>query len=420
MHKTYVILSIDQLPLALKERSHPHVIDDVHILFTEDRNKVIGPDGEVLQSGVIEFSTKITAPELVKVCDPKEEWSEDFIDDEKFRCTIDNRVQREGLVKDTLESMKTDLRANKFDCGTLTWNLRAGNVLWVYVEKDHQLRVYEGVATRPDTNHRTNVIVDVHMEAKKHMRLTSAASYLQYNPSREYSLVIYTDDFDGEAGKFYKWNTMGKKAAPGKAFSVSSLTKDGDLFAKTAHAWVYRSGILGDKNVEIPSTTLSKNSAKMVLFYTLIRGLKSAFPNPPETDDERETLVQYLSDFTAHLSKALPNRIALLSLAERQRCRAETIADQAITWVAYCHLAAELRGRADWKEVVAKLAEPHTEGSFTGALLDRTNPLWVAKGILAPGGKTDGLKVVSNRQSQANLIATLKSVVLGGLPALVV
>jgi hypothetical protein len=50
---------------------------------------------------------------------------------------------------------------------------------------------------------------------------------------------------------------------------------------------------------------------------------------------------------------------------------ADTIADQAITWLAYFKLAADLRRRADWKEAIAKLGKTCEYGEYEGDLLSR-------------------------------------------------
>jgi hypothetical protein len=178
-----------------------------------------------------------------------------------------------------------------------------------------------------------------------------------------------------------------------------------------------QSGVLTHKNVEIVQSTLSKNSTKMVLFYTLVRALQEAFPSVPSTDpDEYNELVQYLVDFLGELNKVRPNEIALLGLDKRQKARAETIADQAITWIAYFRVAVELRGQANWKEALTVLGAPYSSEGYVGDVLSRQNPLWQQRGILVPDAKGQ-LKVVSNRNAQAQLITALRALVLESAPA---
>src|SRR5690242_12867221 len=95
-------------------------------------------------------------------------------------------------------------------------------------------------------------------------------------------------------------------------------------------------GVLGTKNVEIVQGSLSKNSAKVVLFYTLVRSIEAAVPALPDDDSEQwSDLRRYLIDFVAELGKVRPNEIALLSVQRRQEVRMRSVADQGIFWISY-------------------------------------------------------------------------------------
>lgn len=186
---------------------------------------------------------------------------------------------------------------------------------------------------------------------------------------------------------------------------------DPNVHSKLARELMRSSGVLGDKNVEIVLTTLSKNSAKMVLFYTLVRGLQSAFPHVPSEPEEHESLVNYLTEFLAELNRVRSNEVALLSLERRQHARTQSIGDLAITWVAYFRLAATLRNDPDWKDKLAILGAPYNQEGYAGDLLSRQNPLWQQRGILAPDPTKGNFKVISNRNAQQQLAATLAAIV---------
>jgi hypothetical protein len=358
------------------------------------------------------------------VCDPNELWSPDLDQAERFRCVYDPEIQRgqkesksgkltPALNKDNIDSMIQDIRRNEFECPELMWNLRFGKVLWVYVRDRRELRIYEGVATRPDTNHRHHAIIQMHRAYRKWHGETGSEVMDQYNPKRPYALAIYSDGFEGEAHKFYVLNSKGQKVPPGKAHFVAAHTSDPHLHAKLAKDVMYASGVLGHKNVEIVQSTISKNSAKLVLFYTLVRGLQAAFPTLPAADTgEYQQLVQHLVEFVGELNAVRPNEIATLSLDKRQKARSETIADQAITWIAYFRLCADLRNDPQWKKKLAALGQPYATDGYSGDVLSRENPLWVQRGILAPDQKGQ-LKVVSNRNAQDQLVAALREIVAG-------
>jgi hypothetical protein len=309
------------------------------------------------------------------------------------------------------------IQKKEFECPPLMWNLRSGEVTWVYVEKDHELLIYEGVGTRPDTNHRHHAIIRMENRYRKWVEEMNDVVWDEYNPQRPYPLLIYTDTKEAEAHKFYVLNTLGHKVSANKAHYVEAQTVNPQTHTRLAKELMDASGILGRQNVEIVQATISKNSAKMVGIYTLVRGLAQAFPAPPSDDDSRAALVNYLTEFLAELSLARPNEIALLSVDRRQQARENTISDQAIMWVAYLRLAAALRNNPNWKRGVAALGATyeHTaedgQVTFLGDLMDRTNPLWTERGVLVPAANKPGaFRVVSNRNAQAQAYEVLKDV----------
>ena len=343
-HNCYVIDSKANSPVHLKDR-RGEVFEDTSILFRFPEDECLDPDGRVKMPGAVEFRTSIGPSALAIVCDPTEMWREDLHEAERFRAVYDPQIQRgekeaKGgkptpiLKEENIKSMIEDIEKNEFECPELMWNLRFGTVLWVYMRELRELRVYEGVATRPDTNHRHHAIIRTHRQMKKFQNETGAFPQ-NYNPARKYALAIYADDFQGEAHKFFVLNSKGQKVAKGKAYYVESMTNDPHVHSRLARELMYGSGVLGDKNTEIVQSTISKNSVKMVLFYTLVRGLQQAIPALPEPEtSDYVALRKYLVDFVGELSSARPNEIAVLSLDKRQKSRSETIADQAITWIA--------------------------------------------------------------------------------------
>jgi hypothetical protein len=192
------------------------------------------------------------------------------------------------------------------------------------------LRIYQGVATRPDTNHRHHAIIRFHNKHLHWVEETESMEMAGYNPNREYALIVYTDDYQQEAHRFYVYNFMGWRVSTSTAHYIESKTRLPALHAKLARLLMERSGILGSDNVEIVSSNLSRNSAKMVTFGTLNDGLKVAFPGLGE--DEIEETLEYLVKFLEQLNKARPDELALLSVTQRKKARDTTIADQAILW----------------------------------------------------------------------------------------
>ena len=170
-----------------------------------------------------------------------------------------------------------------------------------------------------------------------------------------------------------------------------------------------RSAILGPSNVEILSNHLSRNSAKMVAFGTLVEAIKSAFPNIHE--DNYAEISDFLLEYLNELGSIRPNEIALLSVAKRQKVRSESIVDQAVMWHGYLRLAARLKEYRpdDWRDALSTLSNPYKHGDdYENDLFNRENPVWAEKEVIAQG-KT-GPRVVNNRQSRQGAFEVLAQV----------
>ncbi len=407
---SYLVETAEQVPLHLKGRA-PFVLPNTEAILRWPEKDVLGSSGCVAMAGAIEFQTQITPGLLTDVSDPDELYQAEMRATHRFRCVYDPEIQRgvketssgkkEFLRPSEIESMIQDIDQNRFECPQLMWNLRAGETVWVYVREPRELRIYEGVATRPDTNHRHHAIVRVHRRYLQWIRDTGSMEMGSYNPQRAYGLVIYTDDFKGEAHRFYVYNFLGWRVSPSTAHFIESKTAAPNLHSRLARELMERSSVLGSANVEILGNHLSRNSAKMVTFGTIVEALKGGFHNIVE--DKYEDIRNFMLDFLTALGNVRPKEIGLLSVAQRQRVRESSVADQAVMWHAYIRFAARLwEDGSKSDEMVAVLAEPYIyagqNGSYTGDLFSRNNPLWLDKGVMAPGKK--GPQVVNNRQAR--------------------
>jgi hypothetical protein len=424
---SFIVDNEEKVPLHLKNRTPSFALPQVEIVYKQPFEKICPTgDGKVQMAGAIEFQARITPDTLTDYCDPGDLYTPSLRAKHRFSCVYDPTIQRG--VKDTkdgakeflreaeIDSMMEDIANNQFECPHLMWNLRAGECLWVYLTDRKELRIYQGVATRPDTNHRHHAIIRFHKKYLHWVETTESVDMPGYNPNRQYALILYTDDYQQEAHRFYVYNFLGWRVSTSTAHYIESKTHKPALHAKLARLLMERSGILGAENVEIVSNNLSRNSAKMVTFGTLNDGLKVAFPGLGE--DEVEATLDYVVKFLEQLNKARPEELALLSVAQRKKARETTLTDQAIFWQAYLRLAAWLQENdaEGWKEAVQKLAAPFhyrtaDNKTWTGDVFSRTNPLWLDRGILAPG-KT-GLKVVAGRSARQAVFEVLKDIVSG-------
>jgi hypothetical protein len=424
---SYVIRSEEDTPVHLRDRA-PFKLPNTELVFRYPEKDVIEDGGAVRMAGAIEFQTQITPGLLTDICDPDEIYKPETRLTHRFRNVYDPEIQRgvkegehgakEFLRKNQIEAMMQDVVENRFECPQLMWNLRAGEATWVHIRDLKELRVYEGVATRPDTNHRHHAIINVHRKYQEWVRDTGSTTWGDYNPFRGYGLVIYTDDFQGEAHRFYVYNFLGWRVPTSTAHYIEAKTRTPQVHTKLARDVMENSGVLGTRNVELLSNHLSRNSAKLVTFGTFVDSVKAAFPSL--TEDVYEEIRTHLLKFLEELQKVRPNEIALVSVAQRQRVRETSVADQAVLWHGYLRLAARLRDRRpdDWVEALSLLGNDVTyEGpdgkAVTCDLFSRNNPAWTEKGLIAPGKR--GPRVVNNRQAREGAYEYLCEVV--GIPA---
>ena len=404
---SYVIETQDDVPLHLRDRA-PFSLSSTEMILRRPADEIVGSDGMVKMAGAIEFQTQVTPGVLTDVCDPSEIYESELRQTHRFRCVYDPEIQRgvketskgpkEFLRDKQIESMMRDIENNVFECPQLMWNLRAGEAVWVYIKDKKELRIYEGVATRPDTNHRHHAIVRFHRRYQEWVAETESTEMGEYNRSRAYGIAIYTDDFKGEAHRFYVYNFLGWRVSTSTAHYIESKTHAPNLYSRLARELMERSGVLSHENVEILTNHLSRNSAKMVTFGTLVESLRGAFPGLSEED--YHNVLEHLVRFLAALNKIRPREIAVLGVSHRQRAKATNIVDQAVLWHAYFKLASRIFGGnfSDWKERLQVLGMEYRHGDYAGDFFSRNNPLWMKHEVIVAGKK--GPRVQNNRQAR--------------------
>ncbi len=406
-NQCYVVGTAEEIPLHLKDRS-PFVFENTEMSLRFPRGEVFGTDGQVKMVGAIEFQTKISPGTLSNICDPDELFTHEMANTHRFRCVYDPAFQRgikdtpkgpkEYLQEKQIESMMRDIEENRFECPQLMWNLRADETVWAYINNTRELRIYQGVSTRPDTNHRHHAIVRFHRRYQRWVAQTGSEKMGAYNPVRQYGLVIYTDDYQGEAHRSYVYNALGWKVSNSTASYLESKTQSPNLHVKLARELMERSVILGHENVEILKNNLSRHSAKMISFNMLGHALRDAFPDL--TDELYPDVLNQLVRFVETLNKIRPNEIALLDTSRRKRARETSVADSPPLWSAYFRIAERIiDGKfPGWEEKLRLLNTEHTSDGFTGDLFSPLNPDWVEHKVVVMGAK--GPQVRSNPQAR--------------------
>jgi hypothetical protein len=428
---SYVVKDEEELPPALQKMKAAFALKDVDAVLDRPIKEICGSDGRVIMAGAIEFVGKITPDELTDYCDPNELYSPDMATTRRFRTVYDPEIQRgvkeaksgpkEFLRESQIASMMEDIETKQFNCPSLNWNLRSGKTSWAYLTDSRELRVYQGVATRPDSNHRHHAIVRFHLKYRDWVTKTQSLDFNGYQPERHYAITIYTDDFEGEAHRFFVYNFKGWKVSPSTAHFIESKTHNPMIHSKLARVLMEKSAVLGNGNVELLSNTISKNSVKMLTFGTLTEALRTAFPGVTETDFDE--VVDFLMAFLEKLKSVRPLEINTLSLAQRQKARREMFTDQATMFHAFFRVAAWLRDNhsSDWEECLERLNAKITvelvdsagqRSEWKGDVFDRMSPLWLAHGV-AQLSKKGEVRVSNTRQTRQAAYDVIKEVVEG-------
>jgi len=192
--QSYIVDDADKLPLHLRHRSASFTIDNISPVYKRPLEQICDPDGRVKFAGVVEFQTSIAPGLLTDYCDPGEIYNPTLRTTHRFRSVYDPEIQRgvketksgeikEFLRESQIESMMEDIHNGRFECPQLMWNLRAPEVAWLYLVKTKQLRIYQGVATRPDTNHRHHAIIRFHKKYLDWVEQTGSMQILAMIPA---------------------------------------------------------------------------------------------------------------------------------------------------------------------------------------------------------------------------------------------
>lgn len=406
-NQCYVVSTADEIPIHLKDRS-PFILKDTEMTLRFPRGEVFGSGGRVKMDGAIEFQSKISPGTLSDICDPDELYTAEMVEAHRFRCVYDPELQRgvkdtpkgprEYLREKQIEDMMRDIEEGRFECPHLMWNLRAGQTIWAYINDARELRIYQGVATRPDTNHRHHAIIRFHRRYQRWVAQTGSEEMGTYTPTRQYGLVVYTDDYEGEAHRSYVYNALGWKVSGSTASYLESKTQSPNVHVKLARELMERSPILGHENVEILKNNLHRNSAKMVTFQTLSNGIREAFAEIPE--DQYKDVLEQLVRFVGAMHRIRPNEIGLLDLSRRKRARERSLSDSPPLWSAYFRLAERIfAGKfPGWEEKLNLFNNEYSNGTFRGDFFSLQNPAWEKHNVVALGPK--GPQVRNNPQAR--------------------
>ena len=309
--------------------------------------------------------------------------------------TVDERPM---VDRNRVNEIAAKIFSDKLHGGSLTWSLRKGEVDFQYEPATRSLHVYSGQPTIPDSNHR-------HQAMLKVFDLVRSKGYDIDFDDYEFPLLIEVLDLTEESALFHEYNQLGKPANPTR----SRWLHQADSYSALATQVVIGSKLHG--HVELVTNNISKNSPKIVTFNALVTAIKAGFPEVDESNCDE--IQGYLVDFFDHLATVRPET-GYLPLSQRKACRETLIGDSAVAFYGYGKLAADLKGFADWRDLLAKLGEPYKcvngRGEpWEGDLMSRANPLWEGKVLLQGAGGR--LQISNNRETRQFIYEKLREVV---------
>lgn len=279
--------------------------------------------------------------------------------------------------------------------GQLSWNFRREETVLKYDPDTRTLTIGAGSATIPDSYHRHRAILKA---------VESAERGSGFEGDRKFSVKIYHVPILEENRIFYAMNQEGKKADPTRSKWLQRMG-----VTKLAGALVERSEHLRD-NVDTVRDRISKRNPRLCAFNTLSNAFEEHWADVDVTDEEGfRTDVDYLVTFWSKLVAVRPE-LGKLDINRRKRVRETLLVDSALAISGYIALARKMRGLGIGLAALERLGHKITVDGKQADYFSRENPLWEKIGVLVPGTKRDGTKVLSlrnARQSRQGMLSAL-------------
>lgn len=276
----------------------------------------------------------------------------------------------------------------------LIWNLRPGSFSAYWNETVGDLYLYSGRIYLPDSHHRHQAIL-------KAVRAfdDDPTEYPRFSPEMEFRVELYFLSKLDEGNYFFDKNQRPKPTAKSKAYDLTTQD-DLSLLAKRV---IDKSQAL-HHNVNRVTDKLTATNYQVVTLSTLRQMMQLFAPGDALDETEIEGFAQVAATFYDMLAEARPE-LAVLELPDRREVRRESLVDSAVMMFGYASLMRDFnaviadeglaRAKESWRLRLARLSGDYEFKSWHGDFFARTNPLWLATGILKPG-KNPGKLTLSN------------------------
>ena len=349
----------------------------------------------------VKFSTVISVGRVAELLESQKiQVDYDYQRGIKVTYGKDGSEKRTPMVdRARVEEIARKILDNEIHGGSLTWNLRNGEVEAEYDEVTETLVIKSGTPTIPDSNHRHQGILLAINRARQFGLTFDQDGY-------EFPLVIEELDLQGESGLFHEYNQLGKPANPTRRRFINQASLHNAIAARVMEGSVLKN------NVETVTNNLTRNTNKVMTFNTLASGVQQGFKTLDEMnfEDTRNFLITFVNELSA-----IRPEVGYLPISERLKIREATIGDSGLIFQAYLRLAGDLQNYPNWPEMLEQLGEPFItrddDGKilYQGDLMSRQNPLW--RQTVLVEGKNGRVSIANRTESREYAYRTLRDVV---------
>ena len=303
------------------------------------------------------------------------------------------------------------LQGKRLFINPLVWNLRPGKFDAYHNDVERKIYIYDGKIYLPDSHHRHQAI----LKAAKIIR-QAPNDYPHFDLGKQFKVEMYFLKREDEGNYFFDKNQRPTPTAKSKAYDLTTLD---DLSVLAKRVIEFTPAFSG--NVNRVTDRLTAKNPNVVTLSTLRESLKGVADFDAVDETEMEGVAQTAASFFKILSETR-SEIGMLPLAERKAIRATSLVDAPIMFQGYGALIADFslavskQGMSQaaevWKLKLTRLSASniYVEGSWSGDLFDKANPLWTRLGIVKPG--LTGQPTVNNtRASRLQVAKALRAIV---------
>jgi hypothetical protein len=277
--------------------------------------------------------------------------------------------------------------------GTVSLNFRRERVnLMEQYDEARRLLTISSPAYIPDGRHRIEALVRAARTAGKGST---------FDLGRKVSVRIYNVPEAEEDRIFYAMNQEGRKAD-----ATRSKWLHAERAGYLAQVLVQRMPTLTQENVDVYKDRMSRKNYRLCSFGTIAQAFERHWTGEIVTEDH----IAFFLKFWAKLVEVRPE-LQKLTLAERQQVRETSLADAALAIHAYVGVGVLIYKQGADLALLDRLSD------FD---FSRTNPLWVAHGILTKKLNKEGKETLQLTNTAQSRDAAFKIVAarLGLIPPL--